>query len=430
MNYHHSTIQTSVFDFNHLRVELPDNHPLMRIAKEIPWEDLLEIVAEQYSSKTGRNSKSLRMMLGLEIAKHILRESDEDLVVRLRTDIALKLFCGFDTFDHDIPDSSSLTNFRKKLNEETLQKLEEAAIRTFIRKAPKRRRHQVISDSTCMPANITPPMDSKLLTKTWSNLVRELEKARNLGKTIVIRGRRTVEKSLAAFRKTKKKSTEAIIALNELLIQESKILLKYVQAVASEAAEKTIATATIILAQQEQMLQTGMRRIQNRIVSFHEPSIRPIARGKDGGRRTEFGKKITFNCLGGGLMQTARIDNNAFSDTEMVPDAIALHQRTFGRTPSELNTDRGAHSPDNHAFLEENSILDGIQYRGKIPKNANAPPIHVQKRMGRQRSVVEAKIGTWKTRYGGSKNTYKEENAAVRITFGLLGMNAQWAATR
>jgi hypothetical protein len=50
--------------------------------------------------------------------------------------------------------------------------------------------------------------------------------------------------------------------------------------------------------------------------------------------------------------------------------------------------------------------------------------------MENQRSVVEGKIGTWKIRYGGNKNTYKEDHAHVRITFGLLGMNARWAAAR
>jgi len=430
MKYHHSTLQTSVFDFNHLQVEIPEDHPLMKIGKEIPWEELLEIVSENYSSKTGRNTKSLRMMMGLEIAKHVLRESDEDLVRRLATDIALKLFCGFSTMDHDIPDASSLTKFRKKLNKETLRKLEAAALRTFIRKAPRKRRHQVITDSTCMPANITYPYDTKLLTKTWSHLVRKLEKVRSTGTKIIIHGRRKVMKALASFRKAKKKTKEQAQVLTSLLITESMKLLKQLGEFAVQTTDQTIATAKIILTQQEQMLRTGIRKVKHRIISFHETSVRPIHRGKEGGKKVEFGKKITFNVIGGGLMQTARVDNEAFSDTEMVKDAITTHKRTFQRKPSELNADRGAHSPDNHAILEKEKILDGVQYRGKIPKTAKPPPVRVRKRMGNQRSVVEGKIGTWKTRYGGNRNTYREDHAHVRITFGLLGMNAMWAATR
>jgi len=430
MKYHHSTIQTSVFDFNHLQVEIPQDHPLMRIMEEILWEELVEIVAQNYSSRTGRNSKSLRMMMGLEIAKHVLRESDEDLVRRLETDIALKVFCGFSTMDHDIPDASSLTKFRKKLSAETLQNLEAAALRTFIRKAPRRRRHQVITDSTCMPADITHPYDTKLLATTWSKLVRELENVRSVGTMVIIRGRRKVEKALAAFRKTRKKTKEQVQKLTTLLIAESATLLKRLEKIALNTATQTMITAKIILTQQKQMLTTGIRRVKNRIVSFHEPSVRPIHRGKEGGKKIEFGKKITFNVIGGGLMQTARIDNEAFSDTEMVEDAIAIHERTFHRKPSELNADRGAHSPDNHALLMKEHILDGVQYRGKIPKIAKPPPDRVRRRMGRQRSVVEAKIGTWKTRFGGNRNTYREDHAHVRITFGLLGMNAMWAAAR
>jgi len=199
---------------------------------------------------------------------------------------------------------------------------------------------------------------------------------------------------------------------------------------AVDVAKTTLATAGAILAQQEQMLRTGIRKVKHRIVSLHEPSVRPIHRGKEGGKKVEFGKKITFNVIGGGLMQTARVDNEAFSDTEMVGDAIRTHEQTFHRKPSELNADRGAHSPGNHALLEKEKILDGVQYRGKIPKTAHAPPGRVRRRMEKQRSVVEGKIGTWKTRYGGHRNTYKEDHAHVRITFSLLGMNAMWAAAR
>jgi len=402
----------------------------MRILREIPWDDLTEIVMQNYSARTGRNTKSIRMMMGLEIAKHVLRESDGDLVRRLKTDIALKLFCGFHAMDHDVPDSSSLTKFRKKLSEDTLRSLEEAAMRTFIRKAPRKRRHQVITDSTCMPANITCPYDTKLLAKTWGTLVRELTKARTAGTKIVIRGRRQVEKALTSFRKTRKKTKESAAALTQLLIEESAKLLRQLEETAQAAAVQTVSTAKTILAQQEQMLRTGIRKVKDRIVSFHEPSIRPIHRGKEGGKKVEFGKKITFNVIGGGLMQTARVDNAAFSDTEMVDDAITTHERTFERKPSEINADRGAHSPKNHDRLASDDILDGIQYRGRMPKKAKAPPGSVRKRMERQRSTVEGKIGTWKTRYGGHINTYKEDHARVRITFGLLGMNAMWAASR
>jgi hypothetical protein len=229
MQHCHSTLQTSVFDFNILQVEIPEDHPLMQVEKEIPWEELLEVVREHYSATTGRNTKSLRMMMGLEIAKHVLREDDRSLIRRLGTDIALKLFCGFTTMEHDIPHHTSLTKFRGHLDAATLRKLEDAAIRTFIRKMPKKRRHQCITDSTCIPGNITFPIDSKLLLKTWKKLVSELEKIRVNGKKIVIRGRRKVQKAAAGFRKKKRHAIEEVKEFNQLLVDEGTKLLALLQ---------------------------------------------------------------------------------------------------------------------------------------------------------------------------------------------------------
>jgi len=277
-----------------------------------------------------------------------------------------------------------------------------------------------------MPANITHPFDSALLTQVWSFLVRELEKSRKGGKRIVIRGRRTVENALASFRLTSAKTREHIDALRGLLIQEGKKLLRAFDAQRRALDHRTrslLASARTILAQQEQMLRTGVRSIKDRVVSLHEPLIRPIVRGK-ATKRVEFGRKITFNLIGGTLLQSVRVDNGSFSDREMVPDAIGTHQRTFGRRPSELNADRGAHSPENHAYLKKEKILDGIQWKGKIPRATDPPPLSSRKRMERQRSGIEARIGIWKNAYGGQRNTYREANAYVRITFGLLGMNA------
>ncbi|MBI1812539.1 transposase [Candidatus Peregrinibacteria bacterium] len=249
MKHHHSTDQAAMFDFNLLQMPVDENHPLMRIGKELDWDALIEIVGKKYSGKTGRNSKSLRMMIALEIAKPVLRESDRDLVRRLETDIALKLFCGFTNVYHDVPDASSLTTFRKKLDRETLQLLEDASIRTFIRKLPCKRRHQCITDSTCIPATITFPIDGKLLLAAWRKMVGTLEKIRQTGKKMIIRGKRAVTKAAAGFRKKKRHTIEEVKAYNQFLVTKGEQLLALLhKTVASTAADvsetllRTIAT--------------------------------------------------------------------------------------------------------------------------------------------------------------------------------------------
>lgn len=436
MQYSHNQVQKSLFSFGLIEVEVPEDHELIKMVKEIDWESMVEIIREKYSGKTGRNSKSLRMMIGLEIAKRKYGLSDEAIVEQLRVDMALKVFCGFDEWTHDLPEASSLSRFRSRLDEETLRQLEEVNLRKMIRKAPRRNRYQVITDSTCIEADITYPTDSKLLSKTYTKLTQAAERLRGEGAEIILRGKRIMKKSIRFFNLKRRKTGQEIVKMNKKLIRESQkvvsLIKKTISVAKSSVQDKvkvTLEVAERILVQQKQMIETKTRRVKDRIVSFHEPDVRPIFRGKDS-KQTEFGPKVAFNVIGGGLMQTTKRSNNNFSDTTMVEDSLETNQRTFGRDPTELIADRGAHSPQNHQLLNQKNIMDGIQYRGKIPKKATLPPPRAQKRMYRQRSTVEGKIGTFKTAYGGHRNHYRNKNTQAWISFGLIAMNATWATAR
>jgi transposase, IS5 family len=137
MVYTENNKQPTFFNFNNiLIVDVPPNNPLIRLNKELAWDEMVEIVSKKYSSEKGRNSISIRMMLGLEIAKRKLGLSDEGIIAMLQTDVALKVFCGYDYWYHPIPEPSSLCKFRKRLDEETLNMLEEVNLKRFITKVP------------------------------------------------------------------------------------------------------------------------------------------------------------------------------------------------------------------------------------------------------------------------------------------------------
>jgi len=426
--------QDSFFQLGLMQVDIPQDNELVRISKEIDWDKMIELVSRKYSGKRGRNSKSLRMMIALEIAKRKLGLSDKDIVEQLKVDIALKVFCGFKSFHHDIPDASTLTYFRRRLDSETLRQLEEVNIQRIIRKVPKRIRHQVISDTTCVPANITYPTDSKLLATAWKKLVGVAERIRGMGVSLVIRGKRKIASAIRNFNLRRKKTKAEVKKMNGKLIRAVSraihFVRRHIQKTNEElktSVQKIFDAAQAILEQQRTLLRQRVRRIKDRIVSFHEPNVRPLFRGKDG-KTTEFGPKVCMNVIGGALVQTAKLSHNNFSDTEIVDAGLETHRGTFDRYPKEFIADRGAHSPKNHHRLAECSIIDGVQYRGKIPKNTHLPPPKTIRRMYRRRTLVEGKIGTFKTRYQGDRNRYADKNAQCWVSFGFITMNAAWAA--
>jgi transposase len=126
MNFTHNTNQNSLFQFGLMEIDVPQEHDLIKMEKEISWNEMIEIVSLCYSSTKGRNTKSLRMMIALEIAKRKYGKTDEEIIEQLKSDVALKVFCGFSQWDHDVPHSSSMTKFRKRLDTKTLMLLEEA----------------------------------------------------------------------------------------------------------------------------------------------------------------------------------------------------------------------------------------------------------------------------------------------------------------
>jgi hypothetical protein len=440
MKNSHNPLTSSLFQLGLMEIELPQDDPLVRLEKEIPWEAMIAVVEQLYSNTTGRNAIPHRVMLGLEIAKHRLGLSDEDIVAELRVNIALQHFCGWNTWTTNVPDSSSLTKFRGRLTEEVLEQLERAAIRTYVRKTPERRRHQVITDSTCVPGTIAYPTDSRLLTKVVNKLVSALRKLRSMGGKMLIRGKQKVKSAVRGFNLKRKKTSADIRAFNQYLVEMAKRLLAQTQQtmtsmdnrVSQQASimrtrlMRTLDTIADIIAQQEQMLITQTRRVKNRIVSLHAPLIRPILRFKDQAR-VEFGQKLGLNLIAGGLLQINHLSHDSTSDTELVGNSIAAHEATFGRKPRELIVDRGGHSPNNHALLQRLKITDGIQYRGTVPAAASPPKQSIRKRLYRQRVVIEGKIGTFKRRYGGDRNRLSDNNTRAWITFGLLTMNGVWA---
>lgn len=436
MKYSHNEDQKSLFSFGLMNIDIPKDHELVKMEREIDWEAMVEIVEKKYSGKTGRNSKSLRMMMGLEIAKRKYGLSDKAIVEQLAVDMALKIFCGFDEWEHDLLEASSMTRFRERLDKKTLQQLEEVNLRKMIRKVPRRNRYQVITDSTCVEANVTYPTDSKLLSKVYEKLVQSAKKIREEGAELVIRGKLKMKKAVRFFNLKRRKTRKEILKMNKKLIRESQkvtnLIKENLYVAKKEAKDKIVNILKItktILSQQNQMIQSKTRCIKDRIVSFHETKVRPIFRGKEG-KQTEFGPKVAINIIGGALAQTTKLSNDNFSDTEMVSASLKTNQSTFGRDPTELIADRGAHSPKNHQILSNKKIMDGIQYRGKIPQKANLPPPRTGKRMYKQRSTVEGKIGILKTHYGGNRNKYKNEHAQCLLSFGFIAMNATWVAAR
>jgi Transposase domain (DUF772) len=79
---------------------VPEAHPLRQWADTFPWAALVAAVDRSFAQRfpkhvmRGRPPVSTRVLLALELLKHELACSDEQICSRLRTDLAVMYACG------------------------------------------------------------------------------------------------------------------------------------------------------------------------------------------------------------------------------------------------------------------------------------------------------------------------------------------------
>ena len=112
----------------------PETHPLRQWADTFPWAALVAAVERNFTQRfptptaRGRAPVATRVLLALELLKHELHCSDEQICSQLRTDLAVMYACGIrqvqvnQAQDHFVL-PEVLTQFRSRLDEALLNEL-------------------------------------------------------------------------------------------------------------------------------------------------------------------------------------------------------------------------------------------------------------------------------------------------------------------
>src|SRR4051812_6987978 len=121
-------LQIAVADF------VPETHPIRQWADTFPWAALVAAVERSFTQRfpsptaRGRGPVSTRVLLALELLKHELHCSDEQICSQLRTDLAVMYACGIGEVQVErsqghfvLPEL--LTQFRSRLDEALMDEL-------------------------------------------------------------------------------------------------------------------------------------------------------------------------------------------------------------------------------------------------------------------------------------------------------------------
>jgi hypothetical protein len=132
--------------------------------------------------------------------------------------------------------------------------------------------------------------------------------------------------------------------------------------------------------------------VEHRIVSIHQPHVRPIVRGKIKAK-VEFGAKINVSLVNG-FSFLDHMSWDAYNEGTLLIDSVEQYKRRHGFYPKEVLADQIYCNRKNRQWLKEH----GIRLLAKpLGRPSAVKTEHV--RPG-ERNPIEGKFGQAKTAYG------------------------------
>lgn len=312
--------------------QLNPKHPLLQLARTIPWDFFESEFAPLYAA-IGRPAKPVRLMVGLSILKHMENVSDEVIVQHWVQNPYYQAFCGEVEFQWSFPcDPSDLVYFRKRIGEKGFEKILASSITIHEEKATE---DEVCIDTTVQEKNITFPTDAKLYRKI---IVRCLKLARKEG----IKLRRSYAKEIkqrklecrfAGHPRNRAKARKAVKRLKTLA---GRLVRELERKLPTEVLEE--------LAEDFALLHRGLdqkRGDKNKLYSLHEPHVYCMSKGKEH-KRYEFGTKVSITTTRDSkiIVGAMAFATNKF-DGHTLPEVLLQMKRLNNLIPAVGLCDRG-----------------------------------------------------------------------------------------
>jgi len=430
-----SSRQLSISEFTMpFEAKLDENNRWVVLSKIVPWEEFAWLYYKNFKSNRGAPTKDARLVLGVIIIKHIMKTDDRGVIEMIQENPYMQYFLGLEAFTYEqVMTPSLLVSIRKRIDLDVFESLTDDLIRKGLKLKSGVQDKEVDGDSkdndddpdphpgnkgklqmdaTVCDADIKYPTDLDLLNESRQKaeeLIDEL--CLKLGVQDKPRTyRRGARKEFLNVSKMKRKPAnvlrKAIRKQINYLKRDVRIINKMLDTIKDEPIPferrqlKYLFVIQQMLEQQETMYKKKSHQVEDRIVSIHQPHVRPIVRGK-AKARTEFGAKINISLLDG----YARVDHfhwDAFNEGQDLQSQVERFRKLTGKYPELVQVDKIYLTRENRRFLKEKRIRYTGEPLGRKP--AKEIKSRYQKRKERreaaERNQVEGKFGQGKRGYG------------------------------
>lgn len=328
--------------------ELDLDNRWVKFSNIIPWDDLSSFYLRRMHQTMGAGIKDARIVLGAMIIKHRESLSDEGTIASIQENLYMQYFLGLPSFKKDAVFAPSLfVEIRKRLGLDYWQEINEIIIK---------HNEQKKDDNVA-------------------------KKKRRTHKEI----RKAVRSQLNFVSRDLKHIDTLLLGQIDLRSLFNKYQLQYLQVVNE------------VYRQQKEMHTKRVHSTLNRIVSIHQPHVRPMVRGK-AGSDVEFGSKIGI-CVHNGLTYLDHLSWNSYNETEDLKSSSENYKKRNGYYPEKINADQIYITRENRKWCKENNILLNGKPLGRPTEQTKERIKELRKAVG-ERNCVEGKFGQAKRWYG------------------------------
>jgi IS5 family transposase len=399
------------------------------------------------STRTGRPSTPVEVVLRLLVVKHLYGWSYEQTEQFVNDSVVLRQFCRL--YLAPVPDDTTLLRWANLIQPATLHRLLDRV--TELARARKVTRGRKLRlDSTVVETDIHHPSDSTLLADSVRVLSRLVQRAKMVaGAGAAGTGALWRDRSRAAKRLARRIGA-TMVHQKEAREQERRALYERLLGVARASrrqAEQVRARLTAQLARGcrlrqaldrflplvERVIDQAERRVVRgervpasaKMLSLFEPHTAVLRRGK-ARQPTEFGTKLVLDEVEGGLISRYEIYAGNPDDALSLPGSLAHHEQCFGRAPDLLAGDRHFFSWDNCRLAEARGVRRVVLPKRGQPGRGDAARERERwfRRGHRFRAGIEGRISVLKRRFGLRRCRYHGLAGMERwVGWGILAHN-------
>jgi hypothetical protein len=409
-------------------------------------------------STMGAGSLDARIVLGALIIKHHENLSDEVCIETIQENLYMQYLLGLPTFKKEKVFAPSLfVEIRKRLGLDYWQEINNIIISHNTKgnnteQPPTDKDTDTIEgenqgtiniDATIVEQDIQYPTDLGILNESREKLEKIIDiicfkTNQEKPRTYRINARKKYLNVAKKKRKSHKIIRKAVRTqlnyVNRNLKHIEVLLSSYTskEAILNKYELKYLQVINEVYRQQKEMHHNKNHSTANRIVSIHQPHVRPMVRGK-AGADVEFGSKIGV-CVHNGLTYLDNLSWDSYNETQDLKTSSENYKTRNGYYPAKINADQIYITRENRNWCKERAIQLNGKPLGRPTMQTKEKVKELKQGVG-ERNSVEGKFGQGKRWYGMGnihaklKTTSESMIGAIVVVLNLIRLVQQHVHT-